>query len=159
SVAQQSNGRVVQVDASAQARAAFTAWDASPCDINAAQHVTQAINAEVDTVIPAVQRAQLQQIVLVGDDDEIPMARVSDGTKLSNEADYASEVVRRDSPDPSVVSATPQSTALANHYLLTDDPYGDFDPIPWKQDAVYVPDVALGRLVETPADIQLQLEQ
>src|SRR5262249_34511767 len=33
SVAQQSNGRVVQVDASAQARAAFTAWDASPCDI------------------------------------------------------------------------------------------------------------------------------
>ena len=45
----------------------------------------------------------------------------------------------------------------ANHNILTDDPYGDFDPIAWKDRALYVPDVALGRLVESGAEIAAQL--
>ena len=37
--------------------------------------------------------------------------------------------------------------------------YGDFDPIPWLDRFLYVPDVAVGRLVETPAQINAALDQ
>ena len=43
--------------------------------------------------------------------------------------------------------------------MLSDDPYGDFNPIPWLDSQAFVPDVAIGRLVETPADISKAVDQ
>ena len=37
---------------------------------------------------------------------------------------------------------------VTKHYL-SDDPYGDLDPIPWLDRYLNVPDLALGRLVES----------
>ena len=55
--------------------------------------------------------------------------------------------------------ATPLSAAAAASDLLTDDPYGDVNPMPWLDRYLYVPDVAVGRLVETPAQIVAALDQ
>jgi len=47
--------------------------------------------------------------------------------------------------------------AVAAGYLLSDDPYGDPDPPALLGGYLYVPKLALGRLVETPADITSQV--
>jgi hypothetical protein len=54
---------------------------------------------------------------------------------------------------------TAQSRALREGYLLSDDPIGDFDPQARRGSPLYVPDVALGRLVETPEEIERQFAQ
>ena len=51
------------------------------------------------------------------------------------------------------------SRALASGHILSDNPYGDFDPRPWLAGFLYVPDVALGRLIERPAEITTTLQQ
>ena len=38
------------------------------------------------------------------------------------------------------------------------DPYGDLDPIQWATRRLYVPELALGRLVESPTQIIAQLD-
>ena len=38
------------------------------------------------------------------------------------------------------------------------DPYADLDPIQWQDRRLYVPDLAVGRLVETPADITTAIQ-
>ncbi len=43
--------------------------------------------------------------------------------------------------------------------MLTDDPYGDFDPQAWLNGTMALPDVGLGRLVETPANIGAQIDR
>ena len=54
---------------------------------------------------------------------------------------------------------TPLSRALRRGLVLTDDPYGDFDPQAWLSGTLALPDVGLGRLVETPANIVAQIDR
>ena len=42
---------------------------------------------------------------------------------------------------------------MASGYVLSDNPYGDLDPTTLGADPLYVPQLAVGRLVETPSDI------
>jgi Ca2+-binding RTX toxin-like protein len=128
--------------------AAYQQFDVNPCDPNAANGVVEAINSLVDQQ-PGVSSGQLKHIVVVGSDDVIPFARTPDVTRISNEFEYAT-----------TIADTRSGTwgALATGSILTDDPYGDFDPIPWLNRYLYVPDVALGRLVESPGEIIAQLE-
>jgi hypothetical protein len=137
------------------ASSAFQRWDTAPCDVAAANTVVSAINSEIDQLVPAgsALRAGIQNIVIVGDDDQIPFGRVADGTTTSNESDYAGDVLKVDG------TASPESSALGQHMLLSDTPYGSFNPISWKAGAFYLPDVALGRLVESPADIMKQIDE
>ncbi len=48
--------------------------------------------------------------------------------------------------------------ALSTSHFLSDDPYGDLDPIQWATRRLYVPELALGRLVESPTQIIAQLD-
>jgi hypothetical protein len=146
-------GTIVRVDSNASVRAAYTAWDGAPCDAQRANDVVGAINTYVDTLLAAATpKAQLASIVIVGSDEMIPMARLSDNTKVENEAAYAGEVRAVGG------AATPLSSSLSARNLLTDDAYGDFDPIRWRDTALYIPDVALGRLVETPAEMERSID-
>ena len=47
----------------------------------------------------------------------------------------------------------PTTAALAESFVLSDNPYGDVSPSTLGADPVYLPQLAVGRLVETPADI------
>ena len=129
---------------------AYAAWDADPCNVAAANGVVTEINKVVDKLRP--QLTDLRHIVLVGSDDALPQARIPDLTSLSNQTDYT-DSVRYRGTDNAI------SRAFLEGDILSDEPYGDFDPQPWLDGSLYVADVGLGRLVETPAEITAQAQQ
>ena len=149
-IAKVTDGIVVPVesDSANPTGSAYAAWDDDQCDPEKANAVAIAINSVVDHVREMGDGLpELRNIVLVGSDDILPQARIDDRVTLANEREYADETVVRGLEN--AVSA-----AQRNGYLLTDDPYGDFDP----NGRLSVPDVALGRLVETSEDILAQLD-
>ena len=109
-----------------------------------------AINALVDTYRSGLPG--LQNIVLVGADDVVPFARVPDLTKISNESDYTNDALAINGNNGLVGS-------FVTSNILSDTAYGDFHPKPWLNRQIFVPEVALGRLVETPDQIQFQIAQ
>jgi uncharacterized delta-60 repeat protein len=144
------NGVVVPVEGDAQNETGskYLAWDQSPCDPEKADDVGDAILAVIGHVrqmgggLPS-----LRSIVIAGPDEDIPMFRELDFTVLSNEADYAAETVLR-GKDNAI------SSAQRNGYMLSDDRYADLNP----NARLVVPDAAIGRLVETSADIRAQVD-
>ena len=148
------SGAVIPVESDpthgAAVRSAYAAWDADPCSPGAANDVVSAIGKVVDRLRP--QLPALRHVVLVGADDLMPQARVPDLVGLANEREQADAMTAGGND-------TPLSRALRRGLVLTDDPYGDFDPQAWLSGTLSVPDVGLGRLVETPADIGVQIDR
>lgn len=145
-------GLVYPVEGKPAAAAALAAWDADPCKPDLANAAFTGVATIVDDVRAA--SSGLKNVVVVGGDDLIPMARVADYTQLSNESDYASSVLKSDGR-----TGTPIAAALASENILTDDPLGVTQAIPWLDHELYVPDLAVGRLVESPEAIVGQVEQ
>ena len=83
-------GALLEVDGDAAVRAAYAAWDASPCNTEAANAVVRAINAVVAQY--RAQTPQLRYVVILGTDEALPMARISDPTTISNETDEAADL-------------------------------------------------------------------
>ena len=83
----------------------------------------------------------MQNVVVIGTDDVLPMRRVQDATGIHDERDYAEQVGGNDAIDDS----------FATQWFLSDDVYGDPDPIDWLGRQLFLPDAAVGRLVETHA--------
>ncbi len=141
---------VVPVDAYQSVRDAYGAWDSAggSCDPAAANAVVSAIN---DVVIDPI-RDQLTHVVILGPDELIPMARLADETQIANEYDYRHEF------DGDLTGTTPNGrNALTSVFwessILSDDPYGDAAARSLGNRFLYVTDIALGRVVETPAEI------
>ena len=98
----------------------------------------------------------VKYIVLVGGDNVLPFFRVPDLTTLANEADYATYLASKDAKgviDP----ASPEGAALKSRMLLTDNPYGADKPLRFQGFPFYLPNRAVGRLVESPEDINRYL--
>ena len=135
----------VHVDDDPGVRAAMAAYDAAGtrCDPASANAVVKAIGSLLDAIPTA------RNVVVVGADDVIPFARVHDGTSLSNENEYASTFTGNNE----LVGA------LDGSYLLTDNPYGDAHPTQVGERQLFVPTIAVGRLVESPDQIVGALSQ
>lgn len=140
----------VESDPANPTAGAYAAWDENPCSVTAANGVATAVRAVLGNVTQNLD--ELRHVVVVGGDAVIPQVRVPDLTTTANEAEEADALLFGGKDGAA-------SRALRDGFLLTDDGYGDFDPEIGLGSAVYVPDVALGRLVETPADIAEQLTQ
>ncbi len=149
---------VLSVDGDPAVRAAKAAWDAAPCSIPAANDVVRKINAVV-----ARYRAQatvggvesVKNIVIVGGDELMPMARVADGTTDANESTASGDLLF------TTQGGTRANALFASEFLgnvLTDDAYAAGSTIPWFGGELDLPSVAVGRLVETPAEIEKQLD-
>ena len=139
---------IVPVDAYPGVGATYTAWDANPCSVSAANGVATAITG----VLQAVRTAApgLTYVSLVGGDDILPMGRTPDLTRVANESDYASTFGN---------ARNPISAAEAAGYTLTDDVYGDTSPTSIGDgNSLFVPRLAVGRLVETPSEIGALLQ-
>ena len=145
------NGVVVSVEADAAVQTAYNAWDASSCSPAMANRVVTAINAYLDG-IRGTNNTTLKYLVIAGGDQVVPMGRVPDRIDLDNESSFAPEQVLNGKDNA-------LSGSLRGGFLLSDDPYGDLNPAPWLDSTLYVPDVAIGRLVETPADITKAVDQ
>ena len=141
-------GVILPVDGDSAVRTASAALDADPCSTVRANKLVEAIMAVVDRAREG--DAPLRHLVIVGSDAVIPQARLDDRTDVGNEADYAGALMEGNLD-------TPASRALRQGSVLSDDPYGDFDPPSTENVSMFVPDVAIGRLLETPQQIVDQL--
>ncbi|PDW02622.1 peptidase [Candidatus Viridilinea mediisalina] len=94
----------------------------------------------------------VRNIVLVGGDDIFPFFRLPDLTTIANEADYldyTAEVAGQAMFDPN----QPLGAALRYRMMLSDNPYGTDRPYRFYGAPLFLPNRAVGRLVETPAEI------
>ncbi len=135
----------VVVDVSGIAGVDYTDWDANPCDVDAANAIVNAITHYLEE--QRLLSPNLSYVTIVGSDEVIPFARKPDETSISNESTFAGEF-----------SDNAMFGALVTRHFLSDDTYGDIDPIPWLDRYLNVPELGVGRLVESAADIQTAAE-
>ncbi len=149
---------VLAVDGDPAVRAAKAAWDAAPCSVPAANDVVRKINAVVARYRAAATVGGLESvknIVIVGGDELMPMARVADGTTDANESTASGDLLF------TTQGGTRANALFASEFLgnvLTDDAYAAGSTIPWFGGELDLPSVAVGRLVETPPEIEKQLD-
>jgi hypothetical protein len=141
-------GTILPVEGSPAVAAAYATWDAEPCSPAKANAVVRAIGTLLDPIQQT--HPNLKSIVIVGTDEIVPMARLLDSTEIANETGFWPTLGFNNNE---------YVGAAANGFLLSDDPYGDPDPQEFLGGQLYVPKVALGRLVETPTDITNQIDQ
>ncbi|MEM7132215.1 MAG: pre-peptidase C-terminal domain-containing protein [Chloroflexota bacterium] len=132
-------GDIIRLDQNTEVSAAYADWnpDSSTQDVNKANKVADAIRRVIMTYVG--ERQGIKYVVLVGDDRALPMRRVPDNTPRQSEKRYK----RVDDDHPT-------GAALIANYFLTDDYYVDKSPTPHKGREIYVPDYAIGRLIEDP---------
>ena len=135
------------------AAAKYTAWDANRCSPDAANDVVREIGKQIDAARAA--NPAIDSIVLVGDDNMLPMARVPDRTRIANERGYADSVV---STSGGQSFDNELSSSLDDSFVLTDNAYGTSAGLSVNDHELFVPDVALGRLVETPEDASAAID-
>ncbi len=145
-----SNGIVLQVEQDPAVAAVYADWLVHPTSFVHANRVTDAIH---DLIVGQLGLSpDIAYIVIAGDDRVVPFRRVRDQTTYPEHYYTA------------VPATTTTGAALAADRILTDDFYGDRVPtIPhtpgWGNQPLYIPDMAVGRLVETPAEIIGQIDQ
>jgi hypothetical protein len=84
----------------------------------------------------------LQYVTIVGGDNVVPFFRSPDESLLGQESGYF----------PPVGSTTASESSLRLDYVLSQDAYGSKTGISLRSTTFPVPDLAVGRLVETAAD-------
>ena len=135
--------------------AAYAAQDADPSNPDLANDVVREINRAVDAFLGA-RRGELKNITLVGTDEMVPMAHVPDLTQVANERSFLQDL--RNTGTNSGGNNALMGAARASR-ILSDDPYGSFTPRPFGGTFIYAPDVAIGRLVESPSQINGTIDQ
>lgn len=138
-------GEVIQLNRNEAISTAYSNWTGTNADyksVEKANLVTDAIRRLIMTYLS--ERSGVKYVVLVGDDRTLPLRRVVDTTPQLSEKTYTY-----------VNDNHPSGAAILQDYFLTDDFYIDKEPIPHKGREIYVPEpgMAIGRLVETPADM------
>lgn len=141
----------------------YTAWDAAPGNADRANQVLFGCHAPlppgctaekdgIHDLLRGLLRAYtgVESIVLVGDDRILPMTRIQDRTGLFPEQGYPETQNGDLTPDGTTVGQ-----ALAANKYLSDDPLAVLDLIHADElgERIFLPDVAVGRLVETPSEI------
>ena len=142
-------GAIIPVDGNVAVRDAYVEWDtaAGRCSPAAANRVVRAIGDVVQQVRSA--RPTVRNVVLVGADGQLPMGRLADTTTYANERGFG----------PTLSTLDEVSSSLRAGYLLSDDVYADSSPLGVGDGRLYVPDVAVGRLVHTPEQITAALDR
>jgi Tol biopolymer transport system component len=138
---------VVPVEADAAVAQAYSDWDLQPCSPHKANAVVRSVTEVVDGIRAA--HPTLKYVVLVGGDDIVPHARVDDATSYANEIQHAGTFPTNNQ----------YLGAFGNFKLLTDNPYGATEAIPFFNRHLYVPELAVGRLVEKPAEIARAIQK
>ena len=132
-------GEIIRLDNNQTVASAYAAWAGNQSSVEAANLVTAAIRRVIMTYLR--QHGGVEYVVLVGDDRALPFRRVRDYTGYP-ESTYGG-----------VNANSPTGAALLADYYLTDDYLVDQEPTTVNGREVYLPDLAIGRLVETPTDI------
>ena len=132
-------GLVLDLAGDAGLDADYAQWDANRSCPEAANIVAEAIH----DLVGRFRSASLEYIVLAGGNDPIPYRLSRDVAGLGSETMYR----------PPVLDASPSEAALRLGYVQSQDYYGSSRTIIRFGQELYVPEAAVGRLVETAEDI------
>jgi Bacterial Ig-like domain (group 3) len=141
------NGVVVDVSQSARVAALNHQADANTGCAYAKNLVAQAIREIVNSYRNS--SGTLKYVAIIGGDSVIPFFRYADTAGLGPESGYI----------PPVLSTTASQASLQSNDTLGQDAYGAVSDLTIKGSVLPVPDLAVGRLVETPAEIDGQVQQ
>ncbi len=133
-------GNIVQVETDAAVAAAYDEWIADPLSTVKANDVANAVRNQVLAYLD--KNPNVEYIVIVGNDEVIPFRRTLDRTSHP-ESHYQIYVS----------SHTTIWAACGDDMTLTDSYYADREPTDFAGHELYIPDYAIGRLVETPEEI------
>jgi len=128
------NSRILQLRAQAASK---------PACVYAQNLVASAIR----DVVQSYRNSNLTSVVLVGGDSSIPFFRYPDPSDLAPENWYV----------PPVKSSSVSEASLRSNYVLGQDEYGATTTLLLGETRVPVPDLAVGRLVETAAGAPAQI--
>ncbi len=134
------NGVVVDLASSSRVQALDTQANANKDCPYAANLAANAIR---DVVSSYRVNNPLKYVVVAGPDTAVPFFRHPDQTLLGNESDYA----------PPVADDSAAQAALRLGYTLSDNDYGAKVLLVSRSDQMPVPDLAVGRLVESASEI------
>ena len=137
------NGVVVDLAEAQYQRVAFanTQADANPACPSAKNTVVKEIKKVIDAY--RAVNPTLQYIVLAGGADVIPFFQTQDLSGLANEKDYV----------PPVKSSTASEAGLATNLVQGQDAYGSQVTITQAGFTLALPNLAVGRLVDSASDI------
>ncbi len=141
----QVNGAVVNLDNSPKVVALNTQADQYAACPYAKNLVAQAIR----DIVNSYRGDNLKYVVVVGDDHAIPFFRYPDTSGLGPEEGYY----------PPVADSSASQASLRNDDYLSQDAYGSQLDLTLKGVTLPVPDLAVGRLVETPDEITASLQR
>jgi len=102
----------------------------------------------IKDVVDSYRQNPLQYVVVVGNDHAVPFFRYPDTSGLGPETGYV----------PPVKDDTASQASLRRGYVLSQDAYGSKTEISLKDSEFPVPDLAVGRVAETPAAITKVLD-
>ena len=111
-------------------------------------NITALVDGIRNGTLPGVAAHPRCATSLVGGDDIVPMARLTDTTRVGQRAGTPT----------TFAGHRPTATLTTASTSCSDDPYGDLDPIQWLNRRLYVADLAVGGLVETPPDMTAAVE-
>jgi CSLREA domain-containing protein len=104
-------------------------------------------NLVAEAIVEIVARYRalnpLEYVVIVGGDNVIPYWRYPDNALLGHESNYV----------PPVLDHTASQASLRLGYVLTQDGYGAQHSVSLNANTFPLPDLAVGRLVETPGEV------
>ena len=144
-------GAVLPVDGDAIVRGKYADRAANPCEPSRSNDIVRAIGDVIDGYVlnpNGSERLPVENIVIIGDDRQIPMANIVDDANYSNERVFAQGFAGNNE----------SISALVAGMYRSDDPYGTDAGIRVRDHELFVPDRAVGRLLETPAEIILSLD-
>ncbi len=142
-------GYVYPVELNSAVKAAYADWNASYCSVPKANQVVETIrNALLFPILSTYPT--IHYVVIVGSDEQIPFYRQSDLANVAPENTYAH------ARNAQHLLPAPVWHALQTRHYFTDDAYGTLSSgeSAWHGRKIFIPSLAVGRLIETPAEIQ-----
>ena len=121
----------------------YETWDNDYSDISGVNKLAGKIRGEIQDYLNL--HDAIKYVVIMGNDDITPFFRSPDETSIGNERQYALSSY--------IKPGSPIFYSLLNGYILTDDYYVDASPIPWQGRSLFLPDISIARLVETPGEM------
>ncbi len=113
-------------------------------------YATNLVASGIRDVVTAYGHANpdLKYVVLAGGDDSIPFFRYPDPAYLGPESDYI----------PPVTKDSPSEASLRSNYMLGQDEYGASTILNLGASRIPIPDLAVGRLVESATDVSHMID-
>ncbi len=139
-------GVVVDLGAFASVQLLHAQADTSSSCPYAENLTAEAIKLVIDSYRAA--NPDLAYVVIAGSDSQIPFFRYPDQSLLGPEQNY----------DPPMADGTQSQAALRLNYVLGQDQYGARTTLSLRDGQFPIPDLAVGRLVETPDEMIVVLD-